>query len=403
MATFSTYRAVSVVGLAQIIANAASHYLPAVIAITASQELGISNDLFFAGFSLALAISGFAGPVSGRLIDKLGGRPVLMLSNVVFAIGFALLAVAPGPGLFFISYAVLGLAMAMGLFESAFSAIVGLVGKNSRNSITGVTLIAGFASVVGWTSSVYVNTQYGWREVCWFWALLHLFVALPLNALLPKVTPSISKASSNSDTSINTPAASTAKASANKTPKTAQAERFVGVLLALVFALSAFIGMGLMAHLPRLLQAMGVPLALAFSVGALVGPAQILGRIFDFAFMRKLHPLVPTRIAALAQPLASILFVALGAPMASAFVILHGLGNGILIISRGTLPLAIFGAHGYGQRQGWLMMPSKFAQAAAPFLFGLAFAHWGSGVLWLTCALGLSIFVVLCLIKKQET
>jgi len=148
---------------------------------------------------------------------------------------------------------------------------------------------------------------------------------------------------------------------------------------------------------------MGVPLALAFSVGALVGPAQILGRIFDFAFMRKLHPLVPTRIAALAQPLASILFVALGAPMASAFVILHGLGNGILIISRGTLPLAIFGAHGYGQRQGWLMMPSKFAQAAAPFLFGLAFAHWGSGVLWLTCALGLSIFVVLCLIKKQET
>ena len=80
--------------------------------------------------------------------------------------------------------------------------------------------------------------------------------------------------------------------------------------------------------------------------------------------------------------------------------VLHGAGNGILTIAKGTLPLALFGQQGYGKRQGWLVMPSRVAQAAAPFVFGLALQHFGEGALWLSFTLGLSAFVCLMLLRS---
>ncbi len=403
--TTSVYRAVSLVGIAQIIAYAAANYLPAVIATPASQELGLSTTTIFAGFSLSLSVAGLCGPFAGKLVDRVGGRPILILSNIVFAAGFSLLGLAQDIVLLFTAYAILGLAMAAGLFEVAFASIVRLFGKNSRNAITGVSLIAGFASVAGWTLSVYVQARFGWRGVCWFWAGMHLLVALPLNALIPSlskqiVTDQLKQADPNGITE-KMQTNSNQNSNSHAVSKN-QSAKYTTILLAFIFATSSFIGMGLMSHLPRLLEDIGVPLAIAFTIGALVGPAQIIGRILDFTFLRRMHPLIGTRIAALAHPIGAIALLIFGAPLALTFVILHGLGNGILIISRGTLPLALFGAQGYGQRQGWLMMPSRFAQAASPFLFGLALTEWGSNVLWLSCAMALSIFAALCLIKIEQ-
>lgn len=69
--------------------------------------------------------------------------------------------------------------------------------------------------------------------------------------------------------------------------------------------------------------------------------------------------------------LATPMLLFFGAPLASVFVILHGAGNGILTIAKGTLPLVIFGAQGYGARQGILMVPARITQALAPWLSGL--------------------------------
>lgn len=395
------YRAVSVTGAAQVIASAGAHYLPAVIAIPASQELALSPAILFAGFSVALGVSAIAGPISGKLVDRFGGRPVLMLSNLIFALGLTCLGFAQGMWSVLFAYAILGLGMATGLFEVAFSSIVRLFGKSSRNPITGVTLIAGFASFVAWTVSVYVESKLGWSGVCWFWACVHILVGLPLNAMLPSPLSPSAELALKTDTG-KTEQSSSASPVTPPTPEAAPTPgKFTAFLLAFVFAANSFVGMGLMIHMPRMLEGMGVPLALAFTIGSLVGPSQVLGRLIDFFFMRRWHPLISTRLAALTHPVGGALLLAFGAPFAMAFVILHGIGNGILIIARGTLPLAIFGTKGYGQRQGWLMMPSKFAQAAAPFLFGLALTDWGSNVLWLSWGLGLSVFVALCLISTK--
>ena len=394
------YRAVSVTGAAQVIASAGAHYLPAVIAIPASRALDLAPAVLFAGFSIALGVSAFAGPLVGKLVDRFGGRPVLMMSNVIFALGLLLLGFSQGMWSVLLGYAVLGLGMAAGLFEVAFSAIVRLFGKNSRNAITGVTLIAGFASFVAWTTSVYVESNFGWSGVCWFWACVHLTVGLPLNALLPSPTPLSNTSSPQGVAAAPTETALT-PAAGNVSVAAPVPTRYTAFLLAFVFAANAFVGMGLMIHMPRMLEGMGVPLALAFTIGSFVGPSQVLGRLIDFFFMRHWHPLISTRLAALTHPIGAMLLLIFGAPLALIFVMLHGIGNGILIISRGTLPLAIFGVSGYGQRQGWLMMPSKFAQAAAPFLFGLALTDWGSNVLWLSWSIGFCVFIALCLLSTQ--
>jgi MFS family permease len=82
--------------------------------------------------------------------------------------------------------------------------------------------------------------------------------------------------------------------------------------------------------------------------------------------------------------------------------VLHGAGNGILTIAKGTLPLVLFGPQGYGARQGWLMMPARVAQASAPVVFGLALDHGGRAALWLSGALGLVAFAALMAIRLRH-
>ena len=389
-------------GLAQIIASAAAQYLPAVIAVQAASALDLPHVALFAGFSLALVISALLGPFAGRLVDRLGGRPVLMLSNIFFALSLITLGFAQGLWTLVLAYVFMGLGLATGLFEVAFAALVRLFGREARTTITGLTLVAGFASFVGWTVSVYVEARYGWRGVCWFWALVHLCIGLPLHAMMPNPSRILASMADTKPKATKPPKAITTNSEdITINPQQRRKEIIVGVLLAYVFAANAFVGMGLMMHLPRLLQEMGVAVALAFTISSFVGPSQVVGRLIDYFYMQRWHPLISTRWAAACHPVAALLLMIFAGPIAFVFVLLHGIGNGILIIARGNLPLAIFGANGYGHRQGWLMMPAKFAQAAAPFLFGLALTEWGANILWLTLALGLSVLVALCLISTQ--
>ena len=63
--------------------------------------------------------------------------------------------------------------------------------------------------------------------------------------------------------------------------------------------------------------------------------------------------------------------------MAIPFVLLHGAGNGMLTIARGTLPLALFGPAGYGLRTGILTAPARILQGGAPVLFGIVLDQAG--------------------------
>ena len=141
---------VAALGTAQTLAWGSSYYLPAILADPIAQGLGVSRTVVFGLFSGALLLSAVLGPSVGRAIDNRGGRGVLALSNLVLAAGLALLGVAQGVSILALAWAVLGVGMAMGLYDPAFATLTGLYGREARGPITGITLIAGFASTVGW-------------------------------------------------------------------------------------------------------------------------------------------------------------------------------------------------------------------------------------------------------------
>ena len=176
-------------GSAQTLAWASSYYLPAVLATPIARDLGVAPAIVFAAFSVALLVSAALGPHAGRAIDRWGGRFVLAGTNLVFAAGLAALALAQGPWSLFLAWAVLGIGMGSGLYEAAFAALVRLYGTGSRGAITGITLIAGFASTVGWPLSALLESHVGWRGACFAWAALHLVVGIPLNLSLPRADP----------------------------------------------------------------------------------------------------------------------------------------------------------------------------------------------------------------------
>ena len=379
-------------GLGQVLAWGSTFYLPAILAPAMAGDLGVAKSTVFAAFSTALGLSALLGPSAGRAVDKRGGKPVLAATNVVFALGlWALSQVHTLPGLF-LAWTVLGLGMGAGLYETAFAAVVRLYGQSARNAITGITLIAGFTSTVAWPLSQWLLDAHGWRGACEAWALLHLVLGLPLHlALAAGHTHSAPEMAPQPSADFN----------ATNTPATARAHlaRNTG-LLAYAFAAAWFVASAYAAHLPIVLGLAGAATGLAVTAAALIGPAQVVGRLLEFSLQQRLSPLLTARVAAVTHPLGAGALVLLGTAGCLPFALLHGFGNGILTIAKGTLPLIFFGAQGYGARQGWLLMPSRITQALAPFAFGLLLDRMGLAAVWVSAALGVSVFVALACLRR---
>src|SRR6185437_10481505 len=156
------------------------------------------------------------------------------------------------------------------------------------------------------------------------------------------------------------------------------------------------------AHMPRILETGGATVVQAVAAGALFGPAQVFARILEASLLSRYHPLVSTRLACLTHPIGAAIFAVVGGPAAGAFAIFFGLGNGILTIARGTLPLAIFGPKDYGYRLGLIGAPARMAQAMAPLAFGLLIDLIGIKVLIVSAALCLSALAALCLLRPNS-
>jgi predicted MFS family arabinose efflux permease len=370
-------------GVTQTISWGSSFYLPGVLAVPMARDLGVDTSTIYAALSFALMISALLGPYAGRSIDRWGGRPVLCATNLAFAAGLALLGMAQGPISLFTAWAILGVAMGSGLYEAAFATVVRYYGRDARGSITGITLIAGFASTVGWPLSMLMESHFGWRGACYGWVALQLLLNLPLHWLLPAAKPAAHA------TATASPASGTGTASGSSSGSPLQGRRQAFVLLAAMFMLTLFIGTAASSHMPQVLQASGLSLAAAAAAGALMGPSQVGARIIEMSLLRRLHPMFPARLATALIVIAVVLILTLGAPAASFFTIVFGAGNGLLTIARGVLPLAIFGAQGYGALQGMLMVPARIAQGLAPWLFGIMLDHWGVQSLWLLGVLSL--------------
>jgi len=337
-----------VLGFTQTLAWATTYYIPAVIVGPAAATLHRSTTELLVGYSWSLLVAGLASPRVGSWIDRHGGRGALATGTVVMAAGLLVLAAWPSLVGWYAAWTVIGAGMALGLYDATFATIGRLLGLEARPAIVGVTLIAGFASTVGWPAGVALIHQFGWRATAVVYAGVQLAVNLPLIlALIPR-----------------TPPAAPAPATAAPADVGSSGGLLALLLLGVFFSTRAAISAVVSVHALTLLHGVGLTAAAAVGVAALFGPSQVFGRILEWLFARWIDPLTGSWMGAALLPL-GVAGLLLGGP-AAGFAVAYGMSNGILTISRGTLPMFLFGARGYATRLGRLALPQLLAQAAAP-------------------------------------
>ena len=341
-------------GINQTLTWGMSFYLPAIVAEPAAASLDVAPVAVLGAFSWSLLVAGFCSPQVGRWIDRHGGREVLIASIVLIAAGQALLAIAPNMAIWYAAWTVIGIGMAMGLYDAAFATVGTLLGKQAGPTITGITLVAGFASTVFWSLGAALIGSLGWRGLLLVYVAIMLLANLPMVWLLtPKTTP---------------PPAETLQSRATDplAPGTASVGRWMVVCLSGFFTLRWLITSAIAVHILPLMQGIGLTLTQAVIVAGLIGPGQVAGRILEWTVGSRIGLLTRARLGALLFPLGALALLAGGPIAAIAFALLYGMSNGILTINRGTLPLAMFGPVGYATLLGWLAVPVLLAQALAP-------------------------------------
>ncbi len=343
-------------GITQIISWGSGFYIPAVLAVPITASLGISTELFFWAFTVSLLVSGLIGPRIGKAIDKLGGRKVLPFGSVAFFIGLVLLATSRDTTQLFVAWFFLGIGGSMGNYDAAFATAVNFFGNRSNQVIAGITVFAGFSSTISWPITTFLEQTYDWRAAIWFWAALHIVVALPLHLTIP-----VSEKKDIPD--LTGPIRKLVKNKFRFDP--------LIVVFALMFALQGFIVSSVNTTLPFMLSELGADVQLALLASVLLGPFQVLARVLLVALTDKATPITVAAISIAAHPLGVVFIWILGPAGILPFVMLHGIGVGLNPFIRGSLPLLFFGADRFGQRQGYLMMPSKILGALSPALLTL--------------------------------
>jgi MFS family permease len=339
-----------VLGINQTLSWGTSFFLPAVIAVPAARDLGVTTFAGLGAFTLALLISGACAPRVGKWIDRHGGRGSLAASLVVLSAGQAIIALSPSLPVWYLGWAVLGVGMSLGLYDAAFATVGTLLGRDAPATITGITLLAGFASSLFWSFGSAVIGVTGWR------GLLLLYIGITLCLNLPMVLTFVPRLDR------------TVHESKQTEPERTPVSRLAVICLASFFTLRWFITSAIAVHILALLQGVGLTAAEAVGVAALIGPGQVGGRMLEATIGRHFGLLARARGAALLFP-AGAAILPLGGPLAAtAFAVLYGMSNGIMTINRGTLPLALFGPNGYATLLGWLAVPVLVAQAVAPTL-----------------------------------
>jgi len=354
------WRAVPVLGVTQILAWGALFYPPVLTLPLIAAEQGWSITFTMAGFSAGLLVGGLVAPTVGRLIDRHGGHVVMTCGSLAGALGLVILSNVTHQVSYVATWMLLGAAMAASLYDPAFATLGRIFGAGARRPITLLTFAGGFASTFSWPTTLALIDLAGWRGAYLTFAALLALVAAPLHAFaLPRERAD--------------PGAPTEGKHPPLPAKLLPASGRAFVFLAIAFAAYSFVTSGFSAHLLAILGRNGLDAATAVAIGALFGPSQVSARFTEFLFAANLHPLNIARLCAAALVAAVVMLLTVGISITSAFVfvVIFGASNGLISIARGTVPLYLFGAAGYGRTVGRIARPALIMQAVAPVTMAL--------------------------------
>jgi hypothetical protein len=361
--------AVLALGVTQITAWGTSYYCLGVLAGPIVRDTGWSRGFVFLGFTVAVLAMGVVSSAVGRAIDRRGARAVMTLGTALVSTGLLALSQVRSEAVYLVVWAFLGVGMRLCLYDAAFAALVQVVPSRGRKAISYLTLLGAFASSVFWVIGHALEEQLGWRQTLVVFALINLAVCLPLHWF--------GLARRESDRS--TEPTGDPVPSPDGRPLEGTTRSIAIALFALVMSLNGFVFGVISVQLVPLLEAAGLATAAAVWVASLKGVAQFGGRVVEILFARNLRAITVGRIAiGILPPALALLLTGTGSlPLVVAFTLLMGASQGVLTIVRGAVPLALFGARGYGAVLGLIATPVLVVNAASPTVFAWIVDRWG--------------------------
>jgi hypothetical protein len=381
---FGPWRAIPVLGVTQVLTWGTLFYPPVLTMPLIAADRSWSLAFAMGGFSFGLFVAGLIAPRVGAAVDRHGGHWVMAAGSLVGALGLVVLVAFAHPLAYFAAWTILGVAMAGNLYDPAFASLGRIFGAAARRPITALTFIGGLASTASWPATFFLIEMSGWRGTYLVYAVLLACIAAPLHAfVLPRTRADAGLA-----------VAKGTAAPARVHPSTGLAF----VLVAAGFAVYAFVPSGLSADLLAIFGRFGLDPATVVLIGALFGPSQVAARLLEFVFAGNVHPLAVSRFALtlLVGAFALAAVFGLSTPVAVAFAIMFGAANGLMTIARGAVPLALFGAAGYGRLIGRIGGPFLVMQSIAPLVLAFVIEH-ASDAAALALAAGFTAVSLLCM------
>ncbi|EHR72657.1 cyanate permease [Burkholderiales bacterium JOSHI_001] len=344
---------VAALALGQIIAWAALYYGFTSFVLPMQRALGWGQPVLMGAFTLGLATWGLATYAAGAAIDHGHGRAVMTGGAALGGLGMLAWSQVSAPWMLYAACALMGVAMAMTLYEPAFNVLTKRYPLRYQQGITLLTLVAGFASTLSLPAAVALTHWLDWRGALAFSGAVLLLGVAPLHAWALR-GPALVAAPHGHDESDDA--------------TLHQALREPSFwLLTLCFTLYSFVIAAIWAHAMPLFESKGQDATQAMAVLVWVGPAQVAGRLLYAGAGRGWSMRVLGAVVLAMLPL-SLLLLALGrshAPL-MAFALMFGVANGLVTIVRGALVPLYFGRTHVGRIGGAMSGIGLVARAAAP-------------------------------------
>ena len=391
------YRLVGWLSLAQLISWGSVFYTFALLSAPLERELGLSRAESSLAFSLALLVEGLMAYPVGRWIDRGRERVVMTTGSLLAGICLLLHSRVTGIAGFYAVWAGLGAAMAAVLYSPAFAVVTRRFPNDFRRAIITMTFLGGLASTVFIPLTAWLIANWGWRQALVTLALFHLLLCAPLHACTLRGAPR------------PLPSPLPVGSATLLPPDVLRLMRsapflLIGAIIVLLLAVTV----ALPAHMVNLLRENGLSEGWVIAIPASIGVIQVLGRLllfffehhFDVHMANRLIPcLLPLGLIAL---LAAPLFGAAQVGLVLLFVLLYGMGNGMLTIVKGTAIAQSVNREHVATLNGALGLPLALSRASAPLLVGLLWspALGYTHALWLL--LGMSVAGAMALMLAQR-
>lgn len=373
---------ISGLGMGQIVSWGSLIYSFPLLAEPMAAEIGWSRTQVYLLASLALGCAGLIAVPVGTAIDRGHGRVVMAAGSLLAAGLLWLWSATPGGWSLIPVFAALGLVQSMTLYEPAFAVVARRYGADARRGITTLTLWGGFASTVFIPLTQLLLDRFGWRGALEVLALVNLALCVPLH--LSVIDRRHSRASGSLPSMEDRTVVGWA----------VRQTAFWGLAVAFTVYYAIFSGMSF--HLYPLLIERGLPTADVVSAMALIGPAQVAGRIAIAAVARTASIRRIGVVTAAVLPVAFTLLLLAGhsTPLLIGFALLYGAANGVMTIVRGAAVPEMLTRSAYGAINGILTVPTALVRAVAPALVAMLWQGEGSYRLVVVAAVAASLMVL---------